>query len=358
VAAQRIGSTRQFRNRCSRRSLTTAAVVWKLRSMPRVPDKLPRYRDLPVDPRYPQKTAWGLFGEDDDIGMFNLQTPERVAAAARRVRKGAVFALNWEQHKPDPPLFGRGALRHTVFRKNPVGHHGDDVLDNFYPQASSQWDGLTHVGDYEHGFWGGVTVQQLRASGDKHRLGIDHWARRGIAGRCVLLDVARFRAAQGRPIDCATADPISVEDLEGTRTSQGVTPEPGDVWLVRTGWIAWYEQQRYRVRMALADRGSFKAPGLLCSEAMAEYLFDHHPAAIAGDNPALECWPPPNALEPDGFLHHYLLGRFGIAIGEMFVLDALADDCAQDGVFEAFFTSAPLNIKGGTGSPPNALAIK
>ena len=63
--------------------------------MSRVPDKLPRYRDLPIDARYPKKTAWGLFGDDDQVGMFNLQTPERIAAAARLVKKGAVFALNW-----------------------------------------------------------------------------------------------------------------------------------------------------------------------------------------------------------------------------------------------------------------------
>ena len=269
-----------------------------------------------------------------------------------------MFSLNWAQHKPDPPLFGRGAVRHTVIRRTPIGHHSDDVLDNFYPQASSQWDGLTHVGDYEHGFWGGVTVQELRASGDKKRLGIDHWARRGIAGRCVLLDVARWRAAQGRPIDCGSNDAISVEELEATRAAQGVTLEPGDVWLLRTGWVGWYDQQRYATRFALGDRNTFKAPGLACSEAIAEYIFDHHPAAVAGDNPSLEAWPPPNFLAPDGFLHHYLLGRFGIAIGEMFVLDALADDCAHDRIYEGLITAAPLNIEGGTGSPANALVLK
>jgi kynurenine formamidase len=324
----------------------------------RIPKTLPRYRELPIDPRHPAKTAWGLFGDDDNVGMFNLQTPERIARAAQLVKKGAVFALNWDQTKPDPPLFGRGGLRHTIFRRNPVGHHSDDALDNFYPQASSQWDGLTHVGDLEHGFWGGVRVEELRASGDKTKLGVDHWARRGIAGRCVLLDVARVRAEQGRPIDCSTSDAITIEDLEAARAAHGVTPQTGDVLLIRTGWIAWYEEQRMRTRMALADRGSFKAPGLACSEAMAEYLFDLHPAAIAGDNPALEAWPPPNVLDRDGFLHYFLLGRFGMAIGEMFMLEALAADCAQDGVYEGMFTSAPLHIPGGTGTPPNALVLK
>ena len=231
------------------------------------------------------------------------------------------------------------------------------MLDNFYPQASSQWDGLTHVGDYEHGFWGGVTVQELRATGDKKRLGIDHWARRGIAGRCVLLDVARYRAAQGRPIDCGSNDAISVEELEATRAAQGVALEPGDVWLIRTGWVGWYEQQRYRTRLALADRGTFKAPGLACSEAMAEYMFDHHPAAIAATTPRSKLAAAQRARARR--LSAPLPAR---PLRHRDRRDVRAR-CAGRGLrrrprYEALFTSAPLNIEGGTGSPANALALK
>jgi len=323
------------------------------------PRSLPRYRDLPVSVGKPAKSAWGLFGERDDIGMINLQTPERIAAAARLIKKGEVFAMNWALDLPNPPLFGRGALKHTIHRGVRLGHHSDEHLDNFYTQASTQWDGLTHVGDFEHGFWGGVTVQALRQSQDKTLLGIDHWARRGIVGRAVLLDVARERERQGRQIDSASDDKISIDDLERTREAQGVEFQPGDVWLLRTGWIAWYEAQPQSVRDALAaDTFAMRLPGLACSEAMAEYIFDRHPAAVASDCPALESWPPPSFREPDGFLHHFLIGRFGMAIGELFVLDALARDCDADQVYECFLTSAPLNIVGGTGSPANALAIK
>lgn len=326
--------------------------------MTETPSKLPLYRELPATPGQPAKTAWGLFGADDNIGMFNLQTPERLVAAARLVRKGAVFPMNWEQEKPNPPLYSRGKFRHTVFREIPVGNHGDDVLDNFYTQASSQWDGLTHVGDFEHGFWGGVTSAELRISGDKTRLGIDHWARKGIAGRGVVLDVGRYLASQGRAIDCGTRVEITPEDLEATRVSQGVSFDPGDVWIIHTGWVEWYEVQPPQVRQHISVTQNLKTPGLQCSEAMAEYIFDRHPAALVSDNPALEAWPPPNFLDPDGFLHHWIIGRFGMAIGEMFQLTGLAADCAGDGVYECLFVGAPLNIQGGTGSPPNALVIK
>jgi kynurenine formamidase len=91
---------------------------------------------------------------------------------------------------------------------------------------------------------------------------------------------------------------------------------------------------------------------------MAEWIFDRHPAALTTDTPALESWPPPDFTHPEGFLHHWIIGRFGMAIGEMFQTTHLAADCANDGVYEGFFASAPLNIQGGTGSPPNALVIK
>ena len=47
-----------------------------------------------------------------------------------------------------------------------------------------------------------------------------------------------------------------------------------------------------------------------------------------------------------------------MAVGELFDLEALAADCAADGVYEAFFTAAPLHLRGGIGSPGNALAIR
>jgi hypothetical protein len=45
-------------------------------------------------------------------------------------------------------------------------------------------------------------------------------------------------------------------------------------------------------------------------------------------------------------------------LGEMWWLQDLADDCAADGVWEFMAVSSPLNIPGGVGSPPNAVAIK
>jgi hypothetical protein len=45
-------------------------------------------------------------------------------------------------------------------------------------------------------------------------------------------------------------------------------------------------------------------------------------------------------------------------MGELWYLEDLAADCRGDGSYVMFLTSAPLDVAGGTGSPPNALAIK
>jgi len=71
---------------------------------------------------------------------------------------------------------------------------------------------------------------------------------------------------------------------------------------------------------------------------------------------------PWNADDPgstwDAYLHFRIIPLLGLAVGEMFVLDALAEDAENDGGYRGLFTAAPLHKVGGAGSPANALAIK
>lgn len=311
-------------------------------------DALPSYAELP-DGR-----AWGLWGDDDQLGCLNKITPEAVAGAAKLVRRGAVFPLNLRVDKPDPPLYGRGAVRVTITGEG--GNGRDDYLDNFWPQASSQWDSLRHIRHPRDGWYNGVPDGEIVAGGGK--LGIENMAQRGIAGRAVLLDLERYLRADGRPLDCGSSTPVTPEDLEACRAAQGVEIRTGDILLLHFGWLRWYmNETAAEQRVAMSDRDKLRAPGLASGEAMAAYLWDLHIAAIAGDNPALEAWPPDRERD-DGFLHWHLIPRFGMPIGELWWLADLADDCAADGVYECFFTSAPLHVVGGVGSPPNALAVK
>ena len=314
---------------------------------------LPNYDFLPPA-RGESRSAWRLFGDADSVGLLNLQTPERVAAAARLVGRGAVFPLSAPMDVIEPPMFERGQLRRRTLRRERRGL--DDVWDNFYPQSSSHWDALGHVAFENDAFYNGATLDDVLGG----RNTIDHFARRGIAGRAVLLDVRAALEEAGRPYDPGSATAFTVEDLELTRRRAGVDLRPGDVLLLRTGFREWYVAQSRQRRAELAAEDGLRAPGVEHSEAMARYLWNAHVSALAADCPSVEVWPrdgSPGAW-PFGFLHRILIGQFGMALGEQFWLRELAEDCASDGVYEMFFTAAPLNVVGGIGSPANALAIK
>jgi kynurenine formamidase len=321
----------------------------------------PPYRDLPVVPGAPPRSAWGLYGPDDERGALNLLTPERVAAAARLVRRGEHIRLDLPLDEPSPTFFSREELRHEVFELRDGVL--DDRLDRFFPQASTQWDALSHFASH-HGFYNGHAAADVRAG----RLSIDALGGRGIAGRGVLADVAGYLAARGEPIDPDGAFVITVDHLRATLASQGTTLETGDLLCVRTGWLGWFlglEATR-RAAVAAASRTlvDFRLPGLGPGPAIAEFAWDAGVALIAADTPAVESYEVRDAAEDaalaatDESLHACALALLGIPLGEFFVLDELAADCRADGRYEFFFTSAPLRIRGGIGSPANVIALR
>jgi kynurenine formamidase len=310
----------------------------------------PRYDQLRRRTGYPDHSAWGLWGDDDQVGALNDVTADHVAAAARLATSGAVFALNWSLRQPEPAMFGRGPLTHTV---QGDGNGLDDRYDGFWPQRSSQWDALSHFRHPRHGFYGGRKAQELQ--GPNARNGIDNWARRGIAGRFVLADIADWRTATGRPLDPGSGEAVPVADLAATLTAQAVVPRPGDFLLLRFGWIDWYRRLGPDRRAELAaPPPAWKATGLHPGTETIRWLWDHGIVAVIADNPAVEAFP----FDPTGAsLHGDLLALLGIPLGELWYLEDLAGHCAATRRYTGLLAAAPLNLPGGTGSPANALAL-
>ena len=318
---------------------------------------LPSYDQLPVKEGAPEGSAWGLFGDDDELGCLTLITPEKVVEAAKLVRRGAVFPLNLRLDEPSPPMHGRGALKHHLLDMG-GGVARDDYLDSFYLQASTQWDGFRHIRHPRDGFYNGVTNEEIVA-GDQGKLGVETFARKGIATRGVLLDVDRFLREQGTTLEMESSELITKDQLEACLAWEKADVRPGDILVIRTGWLRWYLEDAtagQREKMAgNAMAGALVYPGLGPADEMGEYLWNLHLAAVAADNPGLDAWPP---TPERGWMHFHLLPLLGMPIGELWYLEELAADCANDGVYEFMLTSAPLNLPGGVGSPPNALAIK
>jgi kynurenine formamidase len=325
-----------------------------------VPESLPSYAELPIRAGAPPGSSWGLWGDDDVLGTLNLLTPERVMTAIAGVRRGAVFNLNLEMELPDPPLYRRSRTLHEV---HGGGNTLDDTLSGYNTQSSTQWDGFRHVRHLVHGYYNGL-------QSDEH--GVHYWARRGIVGRGVLVDVGRWREAQGRPLRCGEPDAIEPEEIVATLDAQHTVVATGDLLLIRTGWTNWYRRLDQETRNELGMARLAPSCGLRPGESTAALLWDLHVAAVASDSPAFEILPFGGLADPDearavlgdpvrgpeAFLHFRLLGLLGIPIGEMWDLDGLADDCAGDGGYHCLIVSSPLNLDRGVGSPANAVAIK
>jgi kynurenine formamidase len=295
----------------------------------------PSYRSLPGG------RALGIYGADEQRGCLNELTPDRVRAAAALIKTGETFGLNAPLDYPYPhPHHRRKPPTHVVIRHT-LGR--DDYLDGFFPQSGSQWDGFLHVRDNENNcFYNGNT--------DESR-GIEAWAERGIAGRGVLLDVARHREAQGRPIDWRSSDVVTADELAACADAQGVAIEAGTILVIRFGWETGWTAATLEERLAVTQP-EFCSPGLEPSPATVERLWDWGVAAVASDNYALEPMP-----LGEYFMHVDLLTRAGVPIGEFWHVDKLAAACAREQRFEFFLTSAPLHVRGGIGSTANALAI-
>lgn len=313
----------------------------------------------------PPGSSWGVFGPGDQLGTINFLTPARVAEAARSVRTGRRFGLDYALDAFEPyPTGTRRPLEHKLFSTNEF--HRDDWLDSFYLQSSTQIDALRHIGHPEHGFYGGLRPNDNNA--DSTTLGIDNWARCGIVGRGVLLDAPRFFEGVGRPYSTESTIALDADALDEIADAQGITWHGGEILLLRTAWAEHYLAKTPQQRAAAPWRLS---PGLAQRESVLRWLWDHEIAMVAADNLAVEAdpvidsdfrtpgaVPPERGVDHDGMLHRPLIALLGMAVGELWKLDELAADCAADGVYDFLLTAKPLNVPGGVGSPANAVAIK
>jgi kynurenine formamidase len=220
---------------------------------------------------------------------------------------------------------------------------GTDDLLILPLQSGTQWDALAHI-VFEDKIYNGYDATDVGGKGAvRNDIAV---ARDRVVGRGVLLDIPR---SKDRPwLD--PGEPIHVADLEAAERAQGVTVGRGDIVLVRTGQMA-----QCRAAGSWGSYAGGSAPGLALDTA--PWIHDRELAAVASDTWGLEVLPneTPDVFQP---LHIVLLVHAGLFIGEIFDLEALADDCAADGRYEFLLSAVPLAITGGVGSPVNPLAIK
>ncbi|MFW3463942.1 cyclase family protein [Streptomyces sp. 058-1L] len=303
-----------------------------------------------------QCSNWGRWGEDDRLGTVNYLDEAKRREGAALIRRGVSFSLSqrFDINGPQKGWRRRTNPVHTMLDTGtdaalgnqglPHGIGGADDVIAMPLQCSTQWDGLGHI--FDHGkAWNGRPAEQVVTSDGDQVTGIEHMAPH-IAGRAVLLDVGRTAGEDGELPDGFA---ITEEHLVAAAEAHAVTVGRADIVLVRTGQLA-------RVRRdGWGDYAGGAAPGL--SFTTAPWLHGSEIAAIATDTWGFEVRPNEfdHAFQP---LHQVVIPHIGLLIGEMWDLEALAEDCAADGVYEFWLTAAPLPITGAVGSPVNPIAVK
>jgi hypothetical protein len=187
---------------------------------------------------------------------------------------------------------------------------------------------------------------------------VDHG---GIVSRGILLDYPAYRARHGlAPADPFASASISLAELQEMTAEAGVTPRPGDVLLVRVGFTPAYEAISEPERVVIAQRPQPDFLGVEPSLGVLRWIWESGFAAVGGDAPSFErapiagphtevggVWkgePWEEEMQTGGLLHQWLLGGWGLPIGELFDLEKLANMCAEKKRWTFFVSSMPLKV--------------
>jgi kynurenine formamidase len=291
---------------------------------------------------FSQLSNWGRWGPDDDAGTVNLITPAVRQQAAKLVKSGRAVSLARQWNTRGGPG-----------NWNPAQHFirawEDAAVDYlgivFHGYATTHIDALCHI-FWEGKGWNGKPATDVTSMGAKFGA-VDAWSN-GITTRGVLLDIPRLRGTGHVTLD----SPVRGWELEAAAEKQGTPLRSGDAVLVYSG------REKFYVANPAHAPGAPPQPGLHAD--VCPVLRKHDAALLGWDQ--LDARPcgyrifeePPRAGGP---VHVFAIVFMGLPLLDNALLEPLANACAEEGRWEFLLTVNPLNIRGGTGSPVNPVAV-
>ena len=289
---------------------------------------------------------WGRWGADDQRGALNIIDGAKVLEAASRLRTGKVyslaipighFATPQVSDRPNPERLtlaapADSAVYETYGAVPGVGANEDLIIVPSH--GGTHMDALSHV--YADGtVYNGHPAGSFTPKNGASKCGIEHTG--SFAGRAVLLDVAKW--AGETHLEAGRV--VTGDDLEATRSAQGPEVLPGDILIVRTGWL--------EARLGPDGPPAGLEPGLGLDAV--NFIRDHDIAVVGADNAAIESIP----FDKNIFLgvHIELLVKLGVTLVEhLWLKELAADQC-----YESLVVVGALPVTGATGSPVNPIAI-
>ena len=301
---------------------------------------------------------WGRWGDDDELGCGNLLTEESTRRGVAAVRRGRRISLAADL-KQDGIQVGQPARRYNPIlsltslnerdKFAPGIWEGTDDLVTMSTCAGTHVDALSHV-SYDGFLYNGVPTSAVTAQYGATKLGAERLPQ--IVTRGLVLDVARLKGVDALD-EISPGYAITADDLAGAAEQARVSPEPGDVILVRTGQMRYYragDRHRYTVGT------DFSQPGL--SVDAVPWIRDHDLAGAFVDTYAYEAFPPTQPDWSDCLAVHLLQIRdMGLIQGQNWDLEELATACAEEERGDVLLLASPEPLVGATCAPVAPVAV-
>lgn len=286
--------------------------------------------DADIEKLLPRLSNWGKWGKDDQLGTLNYLDGKKTAAAARLIKTGRTVVLARQTDILRTPGVQEGR-REILFRELGTRDNTGAIWHGF---ALTHLDALCHIYANKDQLYNGIPVSEINKERCE-KLGIETIAARGIAGRGVLLDIAGLK---GAPLEPGT--PIYIKDLEDAAKRQKLKVRLGDIVFIRTG--AGLKNTRDK-------RAGLHPECLLWAK--------EREIALLGSDGDSDVAPVPNFDRYASAFHSVGIPYLGLPLIDNAELDALAAECERQKRWEFYVTVAPWNLKGGTSSPVNPVAV-
>ncbi len=292
--------------------------------------------------------------DESELGPAAMQSDDAVLAALGLPTRGQVYSLALPRFS-GMPLFGAHPPFQVSMYRTPAGLRGDGKqpwgpgnevnlgymaeLVSGTSHSGAHVDALAHmtIGSDDHWYCGNAGEHlgdggPTRGDGEK----LPPFITRGV-----LLDVPGYRGVQA--LDAGTA--VGAAELQAVAEHQGVSVRPGDVVLIRSGYLSQWPDDEGLARHRTAG------PDI----SAARWLLECGVVAAGSDTETFEVQPAPDPGHPANPqpVHTLLLIENAIYLFEGIYLEEIA----RERVYEFLFIALPLKIKGATGSMLDPVAI-
>lgn len=283
------------------------------------------------------------YGAEDELGAFNLLTPDLAIKAASLVKTGKTYRLGIETNKSTPAFPPRtfsvqilipNQYDGTAYGKNKF-NYADDIIAGWMG-VGSQIDGLGHAAT-DGVYYNGKRAKDFIKADGVTMFGMENLP--AVVTRGVMLDMAKCMGKD--MLDEGT--PFNRKEIMACEKSQGISIEKGDVVLFNTGWMNMLDED--------PERFGKGEPGLGIDGA--KYLVEKEVVAVGGDSWGVEVIP---TEDPEILyrVHQILINYNGIYLLENMDTRELAADKA----YEFMFVLGAARMTGAVQMIINPIAIK